>query len=161
MGRYSFLPQNVQKHTTQLLSASQLKAPPPWYAVVSTSPPSARLTRPPMQRPQQASRKNRRSSRLYKPVNLAYEEDALRWEFFNDHPWELARPRVMVEGNGTEGIARKWDWSLPLDYALERPQVTPSTDPKTGVPIPASARPEVIWETNMRTQSGRPINGEA
>lgn len=38
-----------------------------------------------------------------------YEEDKLRMNFFQDHPWELARPRVILEDDGKDG--QKVDWS--------------------------------------------------
>lgn len=34
------------------------------------------------------------------PPQIVYEEDKLRQEFFGDHPWELARPRMMHETPG-------------------------------------------------------------
>lgn len=40
---------------------------------------------------------------------IVYPEDKLRNEFFGDHPWELARPRVILENDGKDG--EKWDWS--------------------------------------------------
>ncbi len=43
------------------------------------------------------------------PVEITYKEDKLREEFFNDHPWELARPRVVLENDGKD--ARSWDWA--------------------------------------------------
>lgn len=149
MGRYNFAAQNVHKHATQLLNVKQLKVPPPWYNVVGTLPPSERLVRPPMQRPQKSGKK---ASKLFKPLSISYEEDRLRWEYFNDHPWELARPRIMVETDGRDH--EKWDWSLPLDFSLDRPYVSKAS-------IPESQRPEVAWDHIMRTQCARPINGEA
>jgi small subunit ribosomal protein S23 len=38
-----------------------------------------------------------------------YPEDKLRSEFFGDHPWELARPRLVVEDSGND--AKGYDWS--------------------------------------------------
>ncbi len=33
----------------------------------------------------------------------------LRREFFKDHPWELARPRMLLEDDGKD--SQKTDWS--------------------------------------------------
>ena len=33
----------------------------------------------------------------------------LRREFFKDHPWELARPRILLEDDGKD--SQKTDWS--------------------------------------------------
>jgi small subunit ribosomal protein S23 len=48
-------------------------------------------------------------SKLFQPVQIRYEEDQLRKRFFSDHPWELARPRVVLERDGEEG--KRVDWS--------------------------------------------------
>lgn len=150
MGRYNFAAQNVYKHATQLLNAKRMPSPPPWYTPIQNTPPSARLVRQPMQRAQKPGAKlGRKKSKLFSPLRLTYEEDALRWEYFNDHPWELARPRVVLEDDGRDH--ERWDWSLPLDYSLRRPGPRDEDGP-------ALAHE---WEANMKEQSGRPINGEA
>ena len=152
MGRYNFAAQNVHKHATQLLQTKRVSAPPPWYQAIATTPPSTRLTRQPLQRRQEPGAKQpKKRSRLFQPLNLRYEDDALRWEYFNDHPWELARPRVVLENDGRD--LEKWDWSLPLDYSLERPRIGSKDE---------FGRDAVkVWDENMATQSARPINGEA
>ncbi|SMQ55952.1 unnamed protein product [Zymoseptoria tritici ST99CH_3D7] len=148
MGRYDFAAQNVHKTASQLLAAKRLQAPPPWHSIIATYPPSDRLVRTPKQRPQKPGK---RASRLFQPLNVKYEEDRLRWEYFNDHPWELARPRVMLEEDGRDH--EKWDWSLPLDYALRRPP--PGAKDAMGRQL------DNEWDNKFATQSGRPLNGEA
>jgi small subunit ribosomal protein S23 len=113
MGRLDLSAQRVHKYATQLLESKTLSSPPPWYNTIGEIPPSARLVRPVLQRPQKAGKK---SSRLFSPVKVTYEEDRLRWEYFNDHPWELAKPRVILEDDGKD--YQKWDWS----HALCRPE---------------------------------------
>lgn len=46
---------------------------------------------------------------MFQPAKISYPEDQLRAEFFGDHPWELARPRVILEDSGAD--AKTWDWS--------------------------------------------------
>lgn len=46
------------------------------------------------------------------PQKIVYEEDELRRTFFKDHPWELARPRIIMELDGKD--ARYLDWSKGL-----------------------------------------------
>lgn len=46
---------------------------------------------------------------MFKPQAIVYEEDRLRLQFYGDHPWELARPRVVLENDGKDG--QKCDWS--------------------------------------------------
>ncbi|KAI5246700.1 hypothetical protein E4T42_06318 [Aureobasidium subglaciale] len=112
MGRYNFAPQRVHQAATRLLqvqgsrNATSPQPPPPWYTVIGNLPPSERLVRPPLQ---PAQRKGRKASKLFQPVKLRYEEDQLRLDFFGDHPWELARPRQVLEHDGKD--YQKFDWS--------------------------------------------------
>jgi small subunit ribosomal protein S23 len=46
---------------------------------------------------------------MFQPLNIPYQEDRLRKDFFGDHPWELARPKVVLEDGGDE--RKGWDWS--------------------------------------------------
>ena len=55
----------------------------------------------------------KRASKLFQPVQIRYEEDDLRRQFFNDHPWELARPRIVLETDGRD--TERQDWSKRLE----------------------------------------------
>lgn len=46
---------------------------------------------------------------MFKPQMITYEEDKLRKAFYGDHPWELARPRIILEQDGKDG--QRCDWS--------------------------------------------------
>lgn len=46
---------------------------------------------------------------MFKPQTIEYEEDQLRREFYSDHPWELARPRIVLENDGRD--SQRCDWS--------------------------------------------------
>lgn len=86
--------------------------PPVWYKVVESIPPSEMVTRPfPVQHkaPNPWARKPRK---LFQPQVLEYQEDALRTKFFKDHPWELARPRMIIETDGKDAL--RVDWSKGL-----------------------------------------------
>ncbi|KAI9688543.1 MAG: mitochondrial ribosomal small subunit component [Bathelium mastoideum] len=120
MGQYDFSAQRVHHAATQLLSASRLKHPPPWYNALSDIPPPQLLVRPAFragehvvesrsQLPKRLKR-GRRPSRMFQPLAIprGMEHD-LRQTFFSHHPWELARPRVILENDGRD--AEKWDWS--------------------------------------------------
>ena len=56
-------------------------------------------------RPYKQSRKARK---MFQPVEIRYQEDELRKQFFSDHPWELARPRVVLERDAEEGKVVDW-----------------------------------------------------
>ncbi|KAF3907336.1 hypothetical protein ABW20_dc0105908 [Dactylellina cionopaga] len=113
-------PLRIFKETAHLLRSGILKKEPSWYRVVASVPPSAVLVRtvpvdfdssPPgvlQEKHQQASRKSKKSKRFFQPGHIHYLEDDLRKTFFSDHPWELARPRILVEDDGND--SRRYDW---------------------------------------------------
>lgn len=105
-GRHDFGPQRVHKAVTQLLQIGRISEVPPWYHKMELFPPTERLTRPALQAHRS---KNRKRSTMYKPMRISYEEDGLRETFFGDHPWELARPRVVLENDGKD--YQRQDWS--------------------------------------------------
>lgn len=150
MGRYNFSAQRVHRQATQLLRTrnNQYTYPPPWLKTIGEVPPAERLARPALQRNSKAGKK---SSRIFSPVSLSYKEDELRWEYFNDHPWELARPRVILEDDGRD--SERWDWGVELDVGLNRP--------RTGRQRDEFGRTDGVWERIRAAQAGRPLNGEA
>ena len=88
------------------------EVPPPWLRVVESIPPSEILTRPVPVQHQPPHPRMTKPRRTYVPQKITYEEDELRQTFFQDHPWELARPRVIVEHDGKD--SRRCDWSRGL-----------------------------------------------
>ncbi|GJJ73817.1 small subunit ribosomal protein S23 [Entomortierella parvispora] len=46
-----------------------------------------------------------------RPKTIVYPEDRLRRKFYEDHPWELRRPRCMIESTG-DGTRRSWETLL-------------------------------------------------
>lgn len=112
MGRYDFRPLRVYQTASQLFASERIRNVPSWHEVVGTVPPAQTLVRTqPLQHQQRPRRNNvRKPSKIYQPQRVVYEEDSLRKEFFGDHPWELARPRVVLENDGRD--AEKKDWSL-------------------------------------------------
>ncbi|KAM4060749.1 mitochondrial ribosomal protein [Hirsutella rhossiliensis] len=85
---------------------------PPWFRVMNSIPPAEPLVRTVTPRHRAPDRRATKPRNLYRPQNLSYLEDALRATFFKDHPWELARPRVILELDGKD--YRHCDWSKGL-----------------------------------------------
>lgn len=96
---------------------------------------------------QRHAKRSGKPSRLFQPVQLDFPESRQRWEFFNDHPWELARPKVVLEDDGRDG--ERWDWG----HALCRP-IAGANDPEGKKAI-------AQWERKQMSQAARPLNGEA
>lgn len=106
MGRYDFRPLRVRQ-TAKALFDSKRRPLPQWYDIVGDIPPSEALARPVQRVPR--PKNGKKPSRLFQPLPIKYPEDRLRSEFFGDHPWELARPRLVVEDSGND--AKGYDWS--------------------------------------------------
>ncbi|KAJ8109477.1 hypothetical protein ONZ43_g6124 [Nemania bipapillata] len=115
-GQRQIKPTRVYQTVTNLMSARilahQKNQKPVWYHVVESIPPSEILSRPYPPQHREPNPKTRKPSRLFQPQRLVYEEDGLRRQFYKDHPWELARPRMIVEMDGRD--AERYDWSKGL-----------------------------------------------
>lgn len=122
---------------------------PAWFPIITDFPPSAPLVRTPAVQHRQPARPGpratRKASRMFMPQRITHPEDQLRRDFFGDHPWELARPRVLLEDDGRDAL--RWDWSLarqpgrPVDgerLVLAHTVVRLSTAP---CPLPSSPQP--------------------
>ncbi|KAF2967142.1 hypothetical protein GQX73_g6412 [Xylaria multiplex] len=115
-GQRQIRPTRVYQTVTNMLNhriSPEFKVQKPvWYNVIESIPPSEIVTRPYPPQHKIPNPKARRPSRLFQPQELVYEEDGLRHQFYKDHPWELARPRVIVEMDGRD--AERYDWSKGL-----------------------------------------------
>jgi len=112
MGRRNlrdFRPVRVRDTARLLFENARIAQKPLWYDIVGDIPPSEPLVRPFMHPPAHTPKAGRRPSRLFKPMRLAFPEDKWRGQFYGDHPWELARPKVVLEDGGDD--AKGWDWS--------------------------------------------------
>ncbi|KAL4727206.1 mitochondrial ribosomal small subunit component [Fusarium chlamydosporum] len=85
---------------------------PPWYNIMQSVPPSETLVRNVTPRHNKPSRKATKPKNIFRPQRITYPEDHLRSTFYKDHPWELARPRVILESDGKD--YQHCDWSRGL-----------------------------------------------
>ncbi|GKT56516.1 37S ribosomal protein Rsm25 [Colletotrichum tofieldiae] len=115
MGR-QIRPARIYQAVSQELSTKILPGypvqEPPWFQVMRDIPPSEILTRPVTIQRKPTNLKLRKPSNIYKPPRIKHEEDSLRSTFYRDHPWELARPRMILESDGKD--AQRCDWSKGL-----------------------------------------------
>ncbi|CAG99410.1 mitochondrial 37S ribosomal protein mS23 [Kluyveromyces lactis] len=126
---------NVLERTSAYLKSGILKKTPAWYNVIAKVPPTKKFARTPQlthpmngksrtalpdysnwkanssglykTRPNSLEKKDG-ASKLYQSPKLVYIEDKLRKLFFQQHPWELSRPKILVE-NTLE--TQEYDWS--------------------------------------------------
>ena len=130
MGRFNLAALQVRRQALANLETERTKVRPAWLDITADIPPAQIFTRQqPIQHPLtkiriktippppdsgarlppctstivttiKPTRRKKRASQVFQPVPIRYEEDELRKQFYNHHPWELARPRVVLETNG-------------------------------------------------------------
>ncbi|KAF2461287.1 mitochondrial ribosomal protein S25-domain-containing protein [Lineolata rhizophorae] len=115
------LAHRVRGTATQLLASRRLvdhagkPRPPPWYEIIAQYPPTrAGAGVRPLQRVGKVRGKGT-PAKLFQPLEIKYPEDELRTDFFEDHPWELARPRVVLEDGGNDQKKFGWDWGTGIE----------------------------------------------
>jgi small subunit ribosomal protein S23 len=129
---------NVLERTSHYLQAGVLTKKPVWFDVLAKYPPNKNFLHEPKATASEQTvslRKDRIKSKNaspyktresqtpgknpYKPNKLRFVEDELRALFYEQHPWELARPKILLENTGED--VNKQDWSsirqlnAPLD----------------------------------------------
>ncbi|KAL4878539.1 37S ribosomal protein S25, mitochondrial [Aspergillus karnatakaensis] len=126
MGKYNLTALRVRETAIKSKLASKFRRTPEWVHVVRDIPPTQVLVRdrPPQHQlvrqrlngehqvvfeAQEKRKKPKKASRMFLPVEIKYEEDQLRKEFFQDHPWELARPRILLETSGKDFERYNWE----------------------------------------------------
>ncbi|KAH0496186.1 hypothetical protein TgHK011_003563 [Trichoderma gracile] len=122
MGGRQIRPAGVYKAVSQELKHAPMPGyavpAPPWFAVMNSVPPSETLVRNVTPRHRMPNPKTMaragsgKPKKLFRPQSVSYPEDALRTSFYKDHPWELARPRVVLELDGKD--YQRCDWSKGL-----------------------------------------------
>lgn len=110
--------QTVQEELSKNIMGKPASYQPPWFNVVASIPPAESIIRQiPTQHADVAgssnstsrSRKANKPRNIYRPQKIVYLEDTLRTTFYKDHPWELARPRIILESDGKD--SQHCDWS--------------------------------------------------
>ncbi|KAL1877598.1 hypothetical protein VTK73DRAFT_8507 [Phialemonium thermophilum] len=101
--------QTAKAAASSSIFPGQKNVPPAWLPAIESIPPTEVLTRPYAIQHREPNRRAKKPSKLYKPTRIVYPEDKLRRTFYRDHPWELARPRMILEMDGLD--SRYCDWS--------------------------------------------------
>lgn len=116
MGGRQIRPATVWKTKSEEINAAILGGKraqrPPWLEVLYKCPPSETVVRTVSHGHRAPKKKAAKPRNLYRPQPISYPEDKLRQIFFKDHPWELARPRVLIESDGKD--YQFVDWSKGL-----------------------------------------------
>ncbi|KAA8649117.1 hypothetical protein EYZ11_000649 [Aspergillus tanneri] len=131
MGKYNLTALRVRQTALQQKATGKISRLPKWVDAVTDIPPAQVVVRnqPPQHQlvrqrmrtlpgssksqvvfeTQEKRTKPKKASRMFLPTEIKFEEDQLRKEFFRDHPWELARPRMLLETTGRD--FQRYDWS--------------------------------------------------
>lgn len=147
MGRLNLAPLRVRRRAIANLDTQRTKIKPIWLDVMADIPPAQIFTRQqPIQHPftkirtktlsspsssdsqlplpttievtnVKPTRTRKKASRLFQPLPIRYEEDELRKQFYSDHPWELARPRMVLETTGDTSTLRDYSHNVRSPYA--------------------------------------------
>lgn len=130
---------NVLEKTSEYLKAGLLKKQPAWYHVVGAHPPKknfirqARLVNPSSEQSIKEPEAKKRFKRgkmydtrvkevkkdIYNIPKLRFVEDELRNLFYSQHPWELARPRILLENTGEDSKKQDWSSLIQLNKQLD------------------------------------------
>lgn len=113
MGGRQIRPARVlQTRTAELKRAvviGKKETTPAWVNIMAQVPPSETLVRGLPVKHQMPKANATKPKKIYRPQRISYPEDALRKIFYKDHPWELARPKIIVETDGKD--YQYVDWS--------------------------------------------------
>lgn len=134
MGRLNLTAFNVRRTALAKFKSNQIANQPVWADIIQEVPPAQILVRQQpvkhpltkirtrslpggkteqyVQLPEPRRVRSAKARNVFQPRQLRYEEDSLRKTFFSDHPWELARPRVIVETSGDQHTAADWSKGL-------------------------------------------------
>lgn len=106
-GKSTPSPLAVAKQVNRLLNVGLLKHEPVWYQPVLNTPPMTDFARKPAQTHQTRSWNRENDIREIQKIHQGVEL-YLRKKFYKEHPWELARPRVVVEEDGADYVRQDW-----------------------------------------------------
>lgn len=142
MGRFNLTPLRVRRRALANLETQLTRVRPIWLDIVADVPPAQIYTRQqPIEHPlikvrtktisapstsdpqlsprttvevttMKSTRSKKKASQLFQPLPIRYEEDELRKQFYSDHPWELARPRVVLETSGDNRTFRDYSQNV-------------------------------------------------
>lgn len=145
------------ERTSHYLKAGLLREKPAWFNVVGSNPPMTDLTKKaklfqaenPRKDPGESiyQKKNHqyhfnkvqyktrtssvdrkhRHDVVSKLPKLHFLEDQLRDVFYHQHPWEFARPKVLVENEGNDNDTCNWSHMLQLSKPLDGESVVQRT----------------------------------
>ena len=100
-------PLSVAARTKRMLDAGRIKVEPVWYRPVLNTPPMTDFAKKPA--PAHQGRIRTKQTDIFEFQQVARgAEQHYRRKFYKQHPWELARPRILVEEDGADHVRQDW-----------------------------------------------------
>ncbi|KAG5354567.1 37S ribosomal protein S25 [Yarrowia sp. B02] len=135
---------DIVEITSGRLSAGMLSAEPLWYRAMAANMPTTTYQHKPHFEKlariaqKESSKLNEyirtrskpvrvRTRHLYEPVHLKFLEDEIREIFYAQHPWELARPKMVVENSGDDHVTQDWSKMHQANKKLDGESVVQRT----------------------------------
>lgn len=137
---------NVLERTSHYLQAGVLTKKPVWFDVLGKYPPNKNFLHEPKtpetaqtvqlakdvlkskNAPLYTTRASQKPGKSpYKANKLRFVEDELRSLFFEQHPWELARPKILLENSGEDARTQDWSSIRQMNTPLEGESVVQRT----------------------------------
>lgn len=69
----------------------------------------------------------RQENDIYRPIKLKFLEDELRNLFYQQHPWELADPKLLIENTGNDAAKQDWSSIIQINKKLDGESVVQRT----------------------------------
>ncbi|KAK9364571.1 mitochondrial ribosomal protein S25 [Lipomyces kononenkoae] len=100
----------IVKRTSRLLQTGVVTGEPAWFKAVLAHPPTTADT---VQRVDILKLRQKYPGlsvkKMMRPMKIVYPEDRIRRLFYDQHPWELTRPKIVVEQDALD--FQRHDWS--------------------------------------------------
>jgi small subunit ribosomal protein S23 len=126
MGRTKaiYSPLSVAATAKQLLAHGLIKSEPVWYQPVLNTPPMTDFARKPAQEHHRRGLHKTTDIREIQQIQTGLLPK-LRKKFYKQHPWELARPKILVEEDGADYSRQDWSKMEQVGKALDGERYSP------------------------------------
>jgi small subunit ribosomal protein S23 len=102
-----FSPLSIANATKMYRDGGFMKVEPVWYPAVVNTPPMTDFSRKPARTNEPRAWNRPADIRKMRQMNTGLG-NSIRKKFYTEHPWELARPKVVVEEDGADYVRQDW-----------------------------------------------------
>lgn len=130
----------ILERVSKLMESGVITEKPVWFDVVAKNPPRKNFVFYPKHKTSPSGLNetkengkiyNTRNTKILKndtaPKKLHFVEDELRELFYSQHPWELSRPKILLENTGEDTLHQNWESIVQLNKPLDGESVVQRT----------------------------------